>query len=131
MTDSDLRDLGIVETLPVHLTKEGEQLVGAAERVDVKQSRAFSAYAPPMAWGPEVTVASHMGSVTYNISYRALGNTLVLGKVTYYKGPGNQDRVTEQFTHKTTITTSNSMANVLVRFRGVPLGSAVEGTITP
>lgn len=89
----------------------------------------FNAYAPPMIYGPAVRVASHIGSVTYTITYSAIGNTLVEGQVTYYEGSGGGKKVTKTFYDSVTITTSNSVANVECAFKGIPLGSAVEGTV--
>lgn len=123
---------GTVETMPVHQGKGAKNLLEEdAKTGRLRGRRPFSAWAAPMAWGPEVTVANHIGVVTYNISYKAVGNSIVLGRVTYYKGPGNQGRVREQFRDETTITTSKSIATVIVEFLGNPLGSAVEGSISP
>ena len=94
-------------------------------------SRAFNGYAPPNFWGSWVTVASHIGSVSYRISYSAVGSTLVVAQVEYWKGSGGGSKVVEDFRDTTSITTSNSVANVRVRFKGVPLGSAVRGSISP
>ena len=84
-----------------------------------------------MIWGPDTNVASHIGSVTFTITYDAVGDTLVMGRVTYYKGADAGQLVTEEFRDETTITTSNSVANVVCCFKGIPTGSAVNGTVTP
>jgi hypothetical protein len=113
----------------------GEDLIAAA--VEKKASntlaraRAFVAYAAPNTWGPDVNVASHIGVVTFTIAYEAVGDTLVLGRVTYFKGPNGGSKVTEEFRDETTITTSNSVANITCDFKGIPFGSAVNGTVTP
>lgn len=90
--------------------------------------KSFVGYAAPMAWGPWVTIESHGGSISFDINYRAVGDTLVLGKVRYF----NKDnkKVEEQFRDEVIITTGNSWANVEVCFKGNPLGSTVEGTIS-
>ncbi|TBA03105.1 hypothetical protein [Rhizobium ruizarguesonis] len=93
--------------------------------------RKLVGYAPPMVWGPEVTVASHIGSVTFNISYEAVGDTLVIGRVIYFKGEDSGKQVTEEFKDDTTITTSDSVANVRCQFKGIPTGSAVDITCDP
>jgi hypothetical protein len=87
----------------------------------------FNAYAPPMVWGAWVRIDSHIGPSTYNISYEALGDTLVMGRVRYFKGSDGGTQVIEEFRDSTTITTSNSAANVEVSFKGVPTGSPVQG----
>jgi hypothetical protein len=119
----------------VHLGAGADAILKAAVRVasnDLTLSaRSFVGYAAPMTWGPDVTVASHIGSVTFKISYEAVGDTLVMGRVTYYKGDGAGAKVTEEFRDETTITTSNSVANVICDFKGIPTGSAVNGTVTP
>lgn len=93
-------------------------------------TRTFTAYAAPMSWGPELQVASHIGSVTYTISYEGVGNALVLGRVHYFK-TGTVEKVTESLISGARITTADVVANVEVEFRGVPTGSAVNGTISP
>lgn len=93
--------------------------------------RAFNGYAPPNFWGAWQTIASHIGSVSYSISYTAIGDTLVMGQVRYYNAANGGQQVIEEFRDSTSITTSNSVANVEVRFRGTPLGSAVRGIINP
>jgi hypothetical protein len=120
----------------VHMGEGADALIKAAVRVGsnisaAAASRTFAAYAAPMIWGPDANVGSHLGSVTFTITYEAVGDTLVMGRVTYYKGEGAGQLVTEEFRDETTITTSNSVANVICNFRGIPTGSAVNGTITP
>ena len=119
----------------VHLGPGADSILKSAVSVRTADanllSRDFTGDAPPMIWGPDVTVASHIGSVTFTITYEAVGDTLVLGRVTYYKGAGAGSKVIEEFRDETTITTSDSVANVLCDFKGVPTGSAVTGTVTP
>lgn len=118
-------------TILTHIGEGADELLAASERnVEIAASRSFTAYAPPLVWGPGMTVASHIGAVTYRITYEAIGDTLVMGRVHYYKS-GSQDKVTEEFSSSTTITTSNSVGNVVVDFKGIPTGSAVNGTISP
>lgn len=91
----------------------------------------YQAYAPPMIWGPWVTVASHLGSVTYKITSEPVGDTVLECKIRYFKGPGGGTQVEERWVKDVTITTSDSVANVEVSFKGVPTGSKVEGTVSP
>lgn len=96
----------------------------------VCQPRPYTGYASPSAvgWGSWVPVGSHGGSVTYRLTARALGNTSLVGQVRY-QGP--QGERVETFYGSVTIRTGNAYGNVYVRFQGQPLGSAVEGTISP
>lgn len=94
-------------------------------------TRRLQAYAPPIAWGPWTIVGSHLGVVTFDIDYTALGDTLVMGEIRYFKGANSGVRVVEGFRDSVTITTSNSVANVEARFKGVPTGSAVDISVTP
>src|SRR5262245_13462017 len=66
------------------------------------RAETYNAYAGPNTWGPALQVKGHVGSVTYTISYSAVGNTSVIGEVTY-DGPGGQ--VTKQFNGSITFTT--------------------------
>jgi|GEM_PF-7108094 len=93
-------------------------------------TRAFAAYAPPLSWGAPLEIASHLGSITYTITYSAVGSTLVVGQVSYFK-PGNEEKVTESIASGGSITTDNVVANVEISFKGTPTGSAVNGTINP
>jgi len=77
----------------VHLGIGGEELIKATIKANdkmetIKLTSILSAYAAPSFWGPSVTVASHIGSVSYSIAYEAVGETLVLGRVRYWKGAG-------------------------------------------
>lgn len=124
------------DTIKIHFGDGADELIARAEKVSSKESQAFQArafvgYAAPNVWGPSVTVATHLGVVTYTIEYEAVGDTLVLGQVTYWKGPGAGRKVTEQFRDSTTITTANAVATVDCEFKGIPLGSTVNGTCVP
>jgi hypothetical protein len=90
--------------------------------------RQFAAYAGPHIWGPWVDVASHLGRATFTITASAVGETVLRSRVRYF--PDDGERVAE-FGDSTTVTTGNTVANVSVSFMGVPIGSAVAGTITP
>ena len=93
--------------------------------------RRFSAYAPPVIYGAWQEVAAHIGSVTYTITVAPVGDTLLMGEVMYFKGTGAGTQTVESIVQTATITTSDSVATVKVIFKGVPTGTAVDGTITP
>lgn len=116
----------------VEIGEGGEAIYAAAsERRAHRLATAFVGYAGPMMWGADVVVASHIGSVKYTISYEVVGDTLVLGRVTYFKGAAGGIQVTEEFKDETSITTAKSVANVICSFKGIPIGSAVSGTVEP
>jgi hypothetical protein len=78
---------GVSGHLNVRIGEGGEDLVATAIRLRDNAAgpvvpRQFAGYAAPMTWGPDVTVASHLGVVTYTISYEAVGDTLVVRKNT-------------------------------------------------
>ena len=124
---------GSLDPAVVHMGEGSQELMARATAALAASltARTFSGYAPPLFWGPSVHVASHIGSVTYAIDYEAIGDTLVLGRVTYFKGSGGGQKVTEEFRDSTTITTSNSVATVELEFKGIVTGSTVNGTINP
>ena len=87
----------------------------------------FNAYAPPVVWGPWTQIKSHGGPVSFTVKYKAVGSTLVLGKVRYWKE--SDKKVEQQFVDRITIKTANVWGNIDVCFKGIPLGSAVQGEI--
>ncbi|MDG3075996.1 hypothetical protein [Bacillus halotolerans] len=89
-------------------------------------SKQFSAYAPPNFWGVWYTIESHIGPVDLSISYKAVGDTLVLGKVRYFSENGKKE---QEFIDSVQISCGNAVDNVEVCFKGVPTGSAVEGWV--
>ena len=88
----------------------------------------FDAYAPPIIWGPYLNIQSHGGSVSFTISYKPVGNTLVKGKVRYWKE--TDKKIELEFLDRITIKTANVWGNIDVCFKGIPLGSAVQGSIS-
>lgn len=94
-------------------------------------ARIFSAYAPPLTFGSKVEVASHLGSVSYTISYEPVGSAIVLGRVHYYKNGAGEEKTTESLPSGATITTANVVANIEVDFKGAATGSNVRVTINP
>jgi hypothetical protein len=89
----------------------------------------YNAYAPPNAWGTPVALRAHLGAATITISYRVVGDTVVVGEVAYFNKDGNE--VKEMFNGEITIRTGNVVAQPKVRFKGIPLGSAVTVTTKP
>lgn len=122
-----MRKIIIIIIIPL-LTLISINGAGAIDAELKKNSRVFTAYAPPSMWGPWVNIASHGGKVTYTITAKARGNTNIVGKVQYHGSGGLKVRT---FYDSITITTSDSWSNVLVQFKGEPLGTAVRGTISP
>ena len=114
--------------VPIIVGDGAETILARGIKADkAKVLRSLSGYAAPNFWGPDVTVASHIGSVTFTISYEAVSEaTTVFGRVTYWKGSDGGSKVSEEFLDETTITTSNSVATVVCDFKGVPFGSAVD-----
>jgi hypothetical protein len=90
-------------------------------------TKTFTAYAAPMSWGSWATIQSHGGIITFKITYYVVGDTMVMGKVRYYRE--KEKLVEEEFMDKVTIQTADVWANIDVCFKGVPLGSTIEGTI--
>jgi hypothetical protein len=93
-------------------------------------SRNYSFYAPPLVFSPWVNVGSHGGSVTYAISFSPLGDTLIQAEIRYFRYE-KLPRVEEPINSGGSIVTANVFANVEMRFKGFPLGSAVDVTIEP
>jgi hypothetical protein len=91
--------------------------------------RLYAAYAGPNIWGPWVIILSHLGIVNCSISAKPVGDTVLRCRVRYFDSKNVQ--VTEEWNGDVKITTSNSVANVEVSFLGIPLGSAVDGTVSP
>ena len=75
---------GLEKELPVHIGEGSDNLLTKAVKLSEIDSkarplgRAFIAYAAPNFWGPKVTVASPIGSVTYTIACEGVGDTLCL-----------------------------------------------------
>jgi hypothetical protein len=89
----------------------------------------FSAYAGPNVFGPWTQIGSHAGAITYTINASPVGNTAIVGEVAYFAADGQ--RKVEPFYGSTVIRTCNCYATVQVRFKGIPLGSAVNVNVSP
>jgi hypothetical protein len=87
----------------------------------------LNCYAAPNAWGPKTEVRAHLGKATYTIEYEAVGSTTVIGQVTYWETKDRQ--VTREFNGSIRFTTADVVAAPIVRFKGVPFGSAVKVTV--
>ena len=94
------------------------------------EARDYVAYAPPLAWGPWVEVANHLGPATFHIAYTTAGSTLVVGQIEYCQVDGKAKKVLD-FRDEIDIATCNAVDNVRVRFKGAPTGSQVTVTIDP
>lgn len=80
-----------------------------------------------MFWGVRTQIQSHGGAMSFTISFKPVGSTLVKGKIRYWK---EMDKKVEQvFLDKITIRTANVWGNIDICFMGIPLGSAVQGEI--
>jgi hypothetical protein len=87
------------------------------------------AYAPPNVFGPWVQVGAHSGAASFSISASPVGSTAIVGEVRYYGADGRL-RI-EPFYGPKSIQTCNCYGTVQVRFKGVPLGSAVDVYVNP
>jgi hypothetical protein len=91
--------------------------------------RIYSAYAGPSAWGPWITIGSHIGVADFKITANPVGATLLKCRVRYYQTSITQ--VIEEWIDSVFITCGNCVASVEVSFMGIPTGSAVDGTVNP
>lgn len=97
---------------------------GAASAADY-----YNAQAGPNIWGEPIAVCAHLGPAPYTITYHALGNTSVIGEVTYYDPNGCQ--VTREFNGVISFRTGNVVASPKVRFKGTPFSCGVKVTVSP
>lgn len=87
----------------------------------------FTAYAPPAVFGPWTTAIDGLGyAASIRIAASPLGETTVFGEAKFWNEAGIE--TVQPFQGAALIRTCNCLQNILVRFKGVPLGSAVEGT---
>jgi hypothetical protein len=105
-------------------------IIAALAFVGNVQAKDFKIYAPPNFYGPWETIASHVGEVTYSVSVKPVGSTVVAGEIRFYdKKTGKQ--AVRSFFGSTTFTTSNSVANVEIRLKGGGLGSSCDVKVSP
>jgi hypothetical protein len=88
----------------------------------------FTAYAPPLFFGPWSVATSHTGRARVRLSASPIGDTEIFGEVRYYDSSNTQ--VVKSWHRQITFDVGDSYANIEVRFKGVPLGSAVEGEVS-
>jgi hypothetical protein len=87
----------------------------------------FTAYAPPSIWGTWQTIYNSMGSRSFTLSFSAVGDTQVKGKVRYFGAIG---KVEQEFFEQIVFASGDAIANIEVCFKGIPLGSTVDGSIS-
>jgi hypothetical protein len=107
----------------------GVALAVASVAAPAANAATFSYYAPPAAFGPWQTVNAYTAPTNFTITYQPLGDTTIFGEVRYFDASGNQ--VVKPLLSGAVYKTGPGLAPVEVRFRGVPFGSGVNGTITP
>jgi hypothetical protein len=88
------------------------------------RAASYSAYAGPNVFGPWIQVGAYLGSVQYSVSASPVGKTAIMGEVRYY-GTDGQLKV-ESFYGSKTVTTCDCVGTLQVRFKGLPLGTAVN-----
>lgn len=101
---------------------------GKTKAKEKVMTRLYSAYAGPSIWGSWEEIARHLGKCTFNITAEAVGSTIIRGRVRYYR---DSEKVIEEFRDSITIHTGNAVDIVEVSFMGIPMGTAVNGTIDP
>jgi len=83
----------------------------------------YNAYAGPNTWGPVVALKGHLGAATYTLEASPVGDTQIIGEVTYVSDGGHA--VTRQFNGTITFRVGKFVGAPTVRFKEIPLGSAV------
>lgn len=96
---------------------------------DAKAETTLSGYAPPGVWGRWFDLPGHIGSVGYELSYSAVGDTSVVAEVEYVDGNGVL--VTKGFSGFIHFKTGPFVGAPRVRFSGTPFGSAVRLRVRP
>lgn len=120
------KDLKDVEIESAETGPDNEKAKGLSRGSAFKKER-VQVYAGPNVFGPWHVVASHIGSVSYDIKVEPVGDTVVVGEVRYYNEQNRQ--ITSGFYRETSINTGNSIANIEVRLKGVPFGSSCWVTV--
>lgn len=93
------------------------------------RAASYSAYAGPGVFGSWTQVGAYLSSVRFSISASPVGKTAIVGEARYY-GTDGQLKV-EPFYGSTTVTTCNCVGTLQVRFKGLPLGTAVNVDVKP
>ncbi len=95
-------------------------------------SRDIDMYAPPLSWGPWMTIAEAGGSTRYLIECTPSGNTQIYGMVKYFKDRDDSAPVEETFIGSTQIITpAQCMQAIELCLKGNPFGSHVRVTVNP
>jgi hypothetical protein len=89
----------------------------------------YHAYAPPNVFGGWVQVGAYANATSFSISVTPVGATAIVGEVRYF-GTDGQLKI-EQFFGSIAIQTCNCVGTLQVRFKGIPLGSAVNVNVNP
>jgi hypothetical protein len=84
----------------------------------------YKVWAPPNVFGDWYEVGAHTAARSFKITARPIGSTAIVGEVHYFAEDGRE--TIEPFTREIMIRTGNFVAPVKVRFKGIPLGTAVE-----
>lgn len=113
-----------------NLSKQKDLISLKSSAESLALTRSYIFYAPPLVFSPWVVVGSHVGQITYTISFKPQGDTQIQAQVRYFENK-NLPRVERDILSGTSITTSDSVANVEMRFKGIPTGSAVDVSIVP
>lgn len=88
----------------------------------------YHAYAGPSTWSSWTTISSQFGVTSYIITAEAVGDTVIKCRVRYFDRNNNQ--VIEEWLDNITIKTA-ATGSIDVSFMGIPLGTAIDGTIEP
>lgn len=87
----------------------------------------FTAYAPPNIFGPWVTAIDGLGyDAAVRIDVEPQGSTTIFGEVQFANETGQQTVM--PFQGIALFKTCNCLQDIKVRLKGVPLGSAVDGS---
>lgn len=99
----------------------------ATSPAEAQRTEHYSVYAPPMKFGKWTKVGAHIGKFQVTVKVTPKGATRVFGEVRYYV---NGRIMTKPFTGSVKFQTGNDIANVRVRLKGIPLGTACRVSVT-
>ncbi len=102
-------------------------LAGMAGPVSTAHAEDHIVQAGPNVFGRWYQVGAHAGAVTYTITATPIGGSSIDGEVLYFGADGRQHQ--DRLVRYTVIRTCDCVGTVKVRFRGIPLGTAVKVTI--
>ncbi len=107
-------DKATAENLPVE--SDDEQMVD-----ELRDRKTIEVWAPPSRWGRWADFVEHYGPLKLKI--RAHSKTMAEGQVRYMNTAGKN--TTDNFHKSIIIQTGNVTEVIVVRFKGVPLGTTV------